>query len=137
MFQNHRAVMKTTKHRRGHALLYMLLQISEILLMVLFCFLPRMQTSLVMDGPLSCRRLRLQSHVFGVSQQYIIAAVLGIKHSVDKAYLLAVMACCGEDGRTDIRDRGTHSPCKMASQKGQLKKQQMLAYVFRTFVDLT
>lgn len=56
--------------------------------------------------------------MFGVSQQSIIAAVLGIKHSVDKAYLLAVMASCREDGRVDIRDRETRSPCKMASQKG-------------------
>lgn len=67
-----------------------------------------MQTSPVMNRPLSCRHPRLQSHVFGVSQQSIIAAVLGIKHSVDKAYLLALMVCCGEDGRANIRDPEAH-----------------------------
>ena len=55
--------------------------------------------------------------MFGVFQQYRVAAILGIKHSIDKAYLLAMMACCGEGGRADIRDHSERSPCKRVSQR--------------------
>lgn len=55
--------------------------------------------------------------MFGVPQQYITAAFLGIKHSIDKACILAMVKCCGDEEKADIRSYERHSRSKSVSQK--------------------
>lgn len=59
--------------------------------------------------------------MFGVPQQYIIAAFLGIKHSIDKACILAMAKCCGEDKKADISSYERHSRYRSVSQKAAEK----------------